>query len=144
VPRARLPDFMRACAYELRAAGANLIYGTVRLIRRDRETFLAWARDDYACVIFNLHVEHTPAGVAHAAEVFRRLIDRAAERGGSYYLTYHRFATRAQIETCHPRMRAFLALKAAWDPQQLFQSDWYRHCRSLFDAGDQSATCNAA
>ena len=143
VPRARLPDFMRACAYELRAAGANLIYGTVRLIRRDRETFLAWAREDYACVIFNLHVEHTPAGVAHAAEVFRRLIDRAAERSGSYYLAYHRFATRAQIETCDPRMRAFLALKAAGDPQQLFHSDWYRHCRSLFDAGDRPAACNA-
>ena len=37
-----------------------MIYGTVRLIERDDETFLAWARDRYACVIFNLHVEHTP------------------------------------------------------------------------------------
>jgi FAD/FMN-containing dehydrogenase len=132
VPRARLADFMRACAFEFRAFGTDVVYGTVRLIRRDTETFLAWARQDYACVIFNLHVEHTPAGVDAAAAAFRRLIDRAAERGGSYYLTYHRFATRAQVEACHPRFRAFLRLKEAWDPQGLFQSDWYRHCRALF------------
>ncbi|MCE2949734.1 MAG: FAD-binding oxidoreductase [bacterium] len=135
VPRARLADFMRACAFEFRAHGTDVVYGTVRLIRRDDETFLAWARQDYACVIFNLHVGHTPAGIDTAAAAFCRLIDRAAERGGSYYLTYHRFATRAQVEACHPRFRAFLRLKAAWDPDGLFQSDWYRHCRDLFAGG---------
>ena len=44
----------------LRRRSANMIYGTVRLIEKDDETFLAWARDRYACVIFNLHIEHTP------------------------------------------------------------------------------------
>lgn len=139
VPRARLADFMRACAFEFRTHGTDVVYGTVRLIRRDDETFLAWARQDYACVIFNLHVGHTPAGIDAAAAAFRRLIDRAAERGGSYYLTYHRFATRAQVEACHPRFRAFLRLKAAWDPDGLFQSDWYRHCRDLFATGQPAA-----
>jgi FAD/FMN-containing dehydrogenase len=131
VPRSRLADFMRACAFEFRAHDTNVIYGTVRLIRRDRETFLAWAREDYACVIFNLHVDHCASGVERAAEAFRRLIDRAIERGGSYYLTYHRFARRDQVEACYPQLRAFLRLKAAWDPQDLFQSDWYRHQRDL-------------
>jgi FAD/FMN-containing dehydrogenase len=135
VPRARLADFMRACAFEFRAFGTNVVYGTVRLIRRDTETFLPWARQDYACVIFNLHVDHAPAGIDAAAAAFRRLIDRAAERGGSYYLTYHRFATRAQVEACHPQFREFLRLKASWDPDGLFQSDWYRHHRQLFGAG---------
>jgi len=41
-------------------------------------------------------------------------------------------------------MRAFLALKAVWDPPQRFQSNWHCHCRSLFDAGDQSAASNAS
>ena len=39
-----------------------MIYGTVRLIERDDETVLAWAREPWACIIFNLHVDHTPAG----------------------------------------------------------------------------------
>jgi FAD/FMN-containing dehydrogenase len=132
VPRARLADFMAAAAADLRHERVDVIYGTVRLIRRDEETFLPWARADYACVIFNLHVRHDPAGQAHAADAFRRLIDLAVARGGSYYLTYHRHATRAQVEACHPRFREFLALKLRHDPAERFQSDWYRHHRALF------------
>lgn len=131
VPRARLADFMAAAASDLRRERVDVIYGTVRLVRRDDETFLAWAREDWACVIFNLHVRHDPAGQAHAAAAFRRLIDLAAARGGSYYLTYHRHATRAQVEACHPRLREFLALKRRHDPQGRFQSDWYRHHEAL-------------
>jgi FAD/FMN-containing dehydrogenase len=132
VPRARLADFMAEAAADLRRERVDVIYGTVRLIRRDDETFLAWAREDWACVIFNLHVRHDPAGQAHAADAFRRLIDLAIARGGSYYLTYHRHATRAQVEACHPRFREFLALKLRHDPAERFQSDWYRHHRDAF------------
>jgi hypothetical protein len=126
---------MAEAAADFRANGVDPIYGTVRLIRQDEETFLAWAREDYACVIFNLHVEHGAAGEAHAAAAFRRLIDMAIRRNGSFYLTYHRLATRAQIEACYPRFREFLRLKRAHDPAQQFQSDWYRHYRArLADA----------
>ena len=48
----------------------DFIYGTIRLIRKDEDAFLAWARDDFACVIFNLHVDH------HGGK-------RARYRGGS-------------------------------------------------------------
>jgi FAD/FMN-containing dehydrogenase len=127
VPRARLGDFMEAVADDFRRTGVDVIYGTVRLIERDDESFLAWAREPWACVIFNLHTEHSPDGIARSADAFRRLIDLAAERGGSYFLTYHRWATREQVEACHPRFREFLARKQAFDPDAVFQSDWYRH-----------------
>ena len=132
VPRARLADFMAEAAADFRANRVDPIYGTVRLIRRDAETHLAWAREEYACVIFNLHVRHDRAGEAHAAEAFRRLIDMAIRRNGSFYLTYHRHATRAQIEACYPRFREFLRLKRVYDPGEQFQSDWYRHYRARF------------
>jgi FAD/FMN-containing dehydrogenase len=131
VPRSRLADFMAEAAADFRRHRVDLIYGTVRLIRRDDETFLAWARDDWACVIFNLHVRHDADGLARSADAFRRLIDMAMRRGGSYYLTYHRHATRAQVEACHPRFREFLALKLEHDPEERFQSDWYRHHKNL-------------
>jgi FAD/FMN-containing dehydrogenase len=140
VPRARLADFLSAAAADFRANRVEPIYGTVRLIRKDDETFLAWAREDYACVIFNLHVRHDAAGEAHAADAFRRLIDMAIRRNGSFYLTYHRHATRAQIEACYPRFREFLRLKRAYDPAEQFQSDWYRHCRARFASAVEPST----
>ena len=95
------------------ARRANVIYGTVRLIERDDETFLAWARERYACVIFNLHVDHTPAAIDAAAAAFRDLIDLGIAHGGSYYLTYHRWARRDQVERCYPQMRGVPRAEAA-------------------------------
>lgn len=132
VPRPLLADFMAAAAEGFRRHGTEVIYGTVRLIERDGESFLAWAREPWACIVFNLCVEHSPEGIERSAAAFRRLIDLARERDGSYFLTYHRWATREQVETCHPRFHDFLREKRERDPDEVFQSDWYRHHRDLF------------
>jgi hypothetical protein len=131
VPRPRLADFCAAMRDDFRRHRVDLIYGSVRLIERDDETVLAWAREPWACVVLNLHVVHTPPGLAHAADAFRRLIDLAADRGGTYYLTYHRWASRAQVESCHPRLAECLRRKRDYDPAERFQSEWYRHHHAL-------------
>ena len=132
VPRPSLARFLDRVKRDFRAHDVALVYGTIRLIEEDDESFLAWARQPYACIIFNLHAVHTPEGLAKAAADFRRLIGRAIEFGGSYYLTYHRWATRQQVETCYPQLARFLDLKRRYDPAERFQSDWYRHYRAMF------------
>ncbi|MBI1874302.1 MAG: FAD-binding oxidoreductase [Acidobacteria bacterium] len=132
VPRPKLAAFMEAARGALRATRANMIYGTVRLIEKDEESFLAWARERWACVIFNLHIDHTPAGIDAAADAFRDLTDLGIGHGGSYYLTYHRWARKDQVEACYPQMREFLAMKRRHDPDEVFQSNWYRHYRAMF------------
>jgi FAD/FMN-containing dehydrogenase len=126
VPVDRVVDFLRAAATTLTSLGAEVIYGTIRLIDEDTETVLAWAQGRRACVIFNLHVEHTPAGIAKSGVAFRALIDLALERSGSFFLTYHRHATRAQLLAGYPRLPAFVQAKQAHDPNGVFTSDWYR------------------
>lgn len=134
VPRGRLAEFMGNLADAFRRGKVDVIYGTVRLIEPDDVTFLPWARERWACLVFNLHVEHSDAGIERAQRQFRSLIDLAIEQGGSFFLTYHRWATRAQIDTCYPQMAEFLRRKLEWDPGQRFQSDWYRHYRRMFAA----------
>lgn len=110
----------------------DMTYGTIRFIEKDSETFLEWAKEPSVCIVCNLHVVHTDAGKQKAAEDFRRIIDRAIEFGGRYYLTYHRWATRKQVQTCYPQFVDFLRLKKKYDPQERFQSDWYRHYKAMF------------
>jgi len=126
VPPDRLVDFLRAAARMLHAAEAQVIYGTIRLIRPDDETMLPWARFLYTGVIFNLHVDHSPEGIRLAAACFRSLIDLALDRGGSFFPTYHRYATRSQLLAAFPRLHEFLVLKRAHDPGDVFSSDWSR------------------
>ena len=135
VPRELLADFMAAAADDFRRNGVDVIYGTIRLIERDDETYLAWAREPFACIIFNLHTVHSEEGIAHSAAAFRRLIDLARARNGSFFLTYHRWANAEQVEACYPQFRDFLELKRAHDPDGTFQSDWYRHYAALIASG---------
>lgn len=129
VPRAAFPRFMESARSAALETGANVVYGTVRLIESERETALPWATQNWACVIFNLLVEHSPSGIERAKTQFRALTDLALDEGGRYYLTYHRWARRDQIERACPEMRGFLAMKDRHDPNGLFDSDWHRALR---------------
>ncbi|HYS53759.1 MAG TPA: FAD-binding oxidoreductase [Thermoanaerobaculia bacterium] len=135
VPRPQLAAFMRDLADDFRGNNVNVIYGTVRLIERDDETFLAWAKQSYACIVMNLHVVHSPEGIQATTDNLRRLIDLATARDGSFYLTYHRYATARQLEACYPQFRSFLAMKRTYDPGERFTSDWYQHSRRLMQMG---------
>jgi FAD/FMN-containing dehydrogenase len=134
VPREHLGAFMADVRRDFLRNRVDFIYGTVRLIEQDTETALAWARERFACVIFNLHVDHDARGLATCADAFRRLIDMVIHYGGSYFLTYHRHAGREQLQACYPMFEEFLAAKKLLDPQEVFQSDWYRHYRDEFAA----------
>jgi FAD/FMN-containing dehydrogenase len=135
VPRAKLAAFMGGAANFLRAEHADVIYGTIRLIEQDTETFLPWAKQNYACIIFNIHTEHDMDGIAKSARIFSGLIELAQSLGGSYYLTYHRFANRQLVERAYPQFGRFLEYKLKYDPNEIIQSQWYRHYRTAFKSG---------
>jgi FAD/FMN-containing dehydrogenase len=124
--------FMAEVRQDFIEHGVDMTYGTIRFIEQDNESFLAWAKQPSVCIICNLHVVHTEAGKQKAAADFRRIIDRVIQHGGRYYLTYHRWAERKQVEACYPQFVEFLRLKKKYDPQERLQSDWYRHYRSMF------------
>ena len=137
VPRDRFGNFMSAARRAVLETGANVVYGTVRLIEAEDESILRWAKQDYACIIFNLLVEHSSQGIDSAKGQFRSLIDCALDEDGCYYLTYHRWARKDQIERAYPEIRQFIDLKAQYDPSGVFDSDWYRSLRGILleDAG---------
>ena len=124
VPRHQISAFLERAAAELRTLNANVIYGTVRLIEPDTECLLTWARQNWACTIFNLHIDHTPAGIEAAKSQFLALIDLAVTFEGSYFLTYHSWARKDQILACHPMIPEFLKRKVDHDPQGILRSDW--------------------
>ena len=85
VPRPQIGPFLQEMGDALRAQSVRVIYGTVRLIEKDDDSFLPWAKERYACVVVNLHTTHTPEGIERSAAAFRRLIDLASKRGGASF-----------------------------------------------------------
>ena len=133
VPRPAVATFLAEATRELRAREADVVHASVRLVERDNETLLAWAREAWACVSVGLHVEHDAVAVGRVADTCRALIDVALGCGGSYHLAYHRWARRDQLEAAHPAIHDLVAAKRVRDPRGVFQSDWYRHLLRLLD-----------
>lgn len=144
VPRDRLVEFMRRSAAVLRRCQAPLTYGTLRIIEADTESFLSWAKQNYACVIFNLLTPESAAGIRRTADAFRQLYDVALDLDGCFFLTYHAYATREQVETAYPEMPEFLAQKIRYDADERFQSNWYRHMKSLMATSEAATTAEPA
>jgi FAD/FMN-containing dehydrogenase len=133
VPREMLTDFLDEVREEFRRNRVDLIFGDIGVLGKDDESFLAYARKPYARASFHIHTVHSPEGIGRSRWIFRRLIDMAIQRGGSYYLTNHKFATAEQIKACYPQFPEFLRLKKHYDPEERFQSDWYCHYRKEFE-----------
>jgi|LakMenE18May11ns_1017448.scaffolds.fasta_scaffold9948182_1 FAD/FMN-containing dehydrogenase len=135
IPPESLLTFMHIAREILIHHGAELIYGTIRSIKRDTVSFMPWAKNDFACVIFNLRTRHNEEGVQRTTDTFRALIDASVNIGGSFFLTYHRYATAAQVQACYPLFSEWLCKKIQYDPNELFISDWYLHYRDAFHEG---------
>lgn len=132
VPRNELIGYLEDARHLLLTSETPLVYGTVRFIERDRDSFLAWAKRRYACVIFTLHSPREARALRKTAELCKQLMRSGTKRGGSFYLTYNRFATREELDSAYPQFGEFLLLKKKYDPMELFQSDWYRHYKALY------------
>jgi hypothetical protein len=116
IPRTRFVNFMTAARRQVLATHANLVYGTVRLIEAESETLLRWAAQDYACVIFNLLVEHSPEGVARGQAQFRALIDCALAEGGLLLPDLPQMGQEGPDGAGLPRVPGVLAAKTAVRP----------------------------
>ncbi len=65
-------------------------------------------------MIFNLHVDHEPYSIGRFART--PSVGSSTSRsiiGGSFFLTYHRYATREQVLACYPQFVEFLRSEAA-------------------------------
>jgi FAD/FMN-containing dehydrogenase len=128
----RLMDFFTAIRRDFQEHAVDMTYGTIRFIDADRETMLPWAKEQSVCIVCNLHVRHSDAGITKAKHDFRMILDRVIEFGGSFYLTYHRWATPEQVQACYPQIGEFFRLKRKYDPNERFQSEWYRQYAPSF------------
>ncbi|HYL90225.1 MAG TPA: FAD-binding protein [Burkholderiales bacterium] len=105
----------------------------VRQTAREDDSYLRWARRDYAEVKLALA---EPAGLGAAvrgAQLRHELIDAAIEAGGSFHIACTADATREQTEACYPQLKTFLAEKRRFDPEERLVNAWYVHQRDLLN-----------
>jgi len=105
----------------------------IRQTTREDDSYLRWARRDFAEVKLALA---EPAGLGarvRGAQLRHELIDAAIEAGGSFHIACTADATREQTEACYPQLKSFLDQKRRFDPHERLVNAWYVHQREVLN-----------
>jgi FAD/FMN-containing dehydrogenase len=131
LPPSVLGDFMKDVDRRCNDRRTALQSVTVRHTAAEDDTFLRWARRDYAEVTLGL-VEVNGLGAAvRATQLRHELIDAAIAAGGSFQIACSADATRDQVRACYPQLEEFIAHKKRFDPNERLVNSWYLRQRSL-------------
>ncbi len=125
VPNGQMEAFLVQARRILAERHADVLNVTVRRVREDRDCLLRYADRDMTALVFLFHRARTAEADAAAAPTTRALIDAALAEGGRYYLPYRPHATKAQFDAAYPQARRFFELKRKYDPDELFQNQFY-------------------
>jgi FAD/FMN-containing dehydrogenase len=125
VPDAAFGEFVVQLRDIIPRHGGNLLNLTVRGIEQDNDTLLRYADGPMLSLVMLFYQERDAAGEAKMAAMTRDLVDAALDAGGCYYLPYRLHATPEQFRRAYPRCDSFFALKRKFDPDQVFQNQFY-------------------
>lgn len=130
------PETSEPLIAQARAVLAEYRYALVRLeVRRtlpEEETFLRWAKREYAALRIEYRSRSTLGGCVGAAQLRAQLLDLALAAGGAIAPASLPAASRAQAAACYPMLGAFLAEKRRYDPAGRVTNSWYCRTTSLW------------
>jgi FAD/FMN-containing dehydrogenase len=129
VPQEKLWEFVQSARAIIRAAEANLLNVTVRDVRQDHRSVLAYARQDVFGLVMTFVQQKTPAAETLMRDLTRRLIDAALESGGTFYLPYRPHATLEQFRRAYPAWTTAMQAKTQYDPDGVFRNTFYDRYR---------------
>lgn len=125
VPPERVPDFVSELRRAVRKHGVELLNVTVRNVEADPDSYLRYARREVFGFVILFVQPRTPEGELAMKALTRELVDIVLEQEGTYYLPYRLHATPEQFHRAYPQAREFFALKRRYDPDELFQNQFY-------------------
>ena len=126
VPPTQLEPFLEQVRTIIPAHRADLLNVTIRFVAPDQESFLRYADQDMFALVMLFNQPRTQHADQQMARMTCELIEASLPVGGRYYLPYRLHATIEQFNRAYPQAQQFFKLKRQYDPEELFQNEWYR------------------
>jgi len=125
VPQARLWDFVGHAKEIIQGAEGNLLNVTVRDVRPDTRSVLAYAHEDVFGLVMSFVQVRSTTGEERMRGMTRELVDAAIATGGSFYLPYRLHATNEQLRRAYPAWETAMQAKDRYDPKHVFRNGLY-------------------
>tara|TARA_R110002095_G_scaffold138534_2_gene120395 strand:+ start:55908 stop:57377 length:1470 start_codon:yes stop_codon:yes gene_type:complete len=126
IPRVGLLEFTEALREIIPRHNQDLLNVTVRQVNVDDDTFLRYANQSLFAFVMLFNQPRTEEGDRQMEAMSVELIEAALQAGGRYYLPYRLHATPQQFHRAYPQAKQFFRLKKGYDPQELFQNQFYQ------------------
>lgn len=118
----RFPEFVRACQDIIPPSGLDFLNVTLRYLKPDPQSVLAYARERRIAAVMSFSQSATPEGERKMLAMTEALIDRVVDLGGAFYLPYRLHARHDQVRAVYPRFEEFVERKKHYDPGLLFRN----------------------
>jgi FAD/FMN-containing dehydrogenase len=125
VPPDQFAPFVDDLRKIIPAGQVDLLNITIRDVNEDHDAFLRYAGKNMISLVMLFSQQRNTAGEENMAALTQAMVAAALQRGGSYYLPYRLHATPEQFAAAYPQAKQFFALKRQYDPDELFQNEFY-------------------
>jgi FAD/FMN-containing dehydrogenase len=125
VPPDQFEPYVKEIQKIIPADHADLLNVTVRDVEKDNDTFLRYADKNLISLVMLFSQKRDAAGETQMAKLTQDLVAAALKHDGRYYLPYRLHATPEQFTEAYPQSKQFFALKRKYDPDELFQNEFY-------------------
>lgn len=126
IPYNQLNDFVDYLRMIVKEYKINLLNVTARHITADKESLLTVTPQESCALVLYVHLKRDNKIYEKTVEWTKKLIDKALEFKGTYYLPYHLIATKEQFQKAYPSFNLFISLKKVYDPREIFTNNLYQ------------------
>jgi hypothetical protein len=127
IPIRNFVPFMDGFRQALIDAEMNVISSTVRYVKANDETYMAYSpKEDSFAIIFLSNVELSQKAQKQTEQTTQKIVDIAIKYEGRHYLTYQLYPTKEQLQKIYPNTLIFFQKKLQYDPGELFMSEFYK------------------
>lgn len=129
IPKQYLAQFIDDIRPILENSSIDLLNITLREVRQDQDAFMNYAREDVFGLVFLFNQKKTSVQEQQMQLLTNQLLDAALKYKGTYYLPYRLHISREKMRLAYPQADQFFALKLKYDPEEIFNNQFYQHYR---------------
>jgi FAD/FMN-containing dehydrogenase len=105
----------------------HLMNITLRQVSQDSESLMSYAPTNRLCFVMFFRGKKTCEFEQIVRNLSIKLTSHALALKGTYYLPYRAYQTKLQFQQSYPKYEKFNQLKLMYDPNNLFNNQFYEH-----------------
>ncbi len=125
VPIHNLKLFVNQLRTIVKKYDINLINVSVRYVPKNNESILTYAPEDSFALVLYINIFNNKKSIEKAEQWTQKIIEKAIELNGTYYLPYQLWGTKEQLLQAYPRFNDFIELKNKYDPEHVFSNNLF-------------------